>query len=267
MNCGDVFSPATMRKRPLYISFGMPKSGSTLAFQLTRTMLELAGVDQSKIGEGIVDAKTKINYVHRLDGPSLKELLVDARKRQGPIAIKTHSRVFPKVESAFKRGAMFGHAVFRDPRDVVLSMLDAARDGRDWGGNQDGTFRTVADTVGRVRSGIEIFKKWAALPHVMPIHYERVAFDTERVANEIATQLGIETDIPRAIEIATGREFTQLNQGKSQRWRTEMDPADARMLEKEFGEYIATWCEDIPSVPKPRKPASGFLAKWFPRRS
>jgi len=265
MNCGDAISHA-MRKRPLYISFGMPKSGSTLAFQLTRTMLELSGIDQSKIGEGIVDEKTNINYVHKLDGPSLNALIVEARNLPGPIAIKTHSRLFPKVAGAFKRGAVFGHAVCRDPRDVALSMLDAARDGRDWGSSRDGTFRTVADTVERLRSGIEIFKRWVALPNVMPIHYERVAFDTETVAAEIAAQLGIETDIPRAVEIATGREFTQLNRGKSQRWKTEMDPADARMLEREFREYIETWCCDVPSAPKARKPAVGFFAKWFSSR-
>ena len=256
--------PDAMIRLPLYISFGMPKSGSTLAFELTRTMLELAEIAQSKIGEGVTDPQTKINFVHKLDGPALDALTRDARKITGPIAIKTHSRVFPKVEKALIRGKLIGHAVCRDPRDMALSMLDAAKEGRAWGNSPNGPLRTVADTEKRIASCIEIFKKWAALPNIIPIHYERVAFDTETVAAQIAAQIGIETDIPRAIEIAS-RQFTQLNRGRSQRWKTEMDPADAKRLEQRFGNYIETYCSDIPAVPKPRKPPSRFFPDWLSR--
>lgn len=57
--------------------------------------------------------------------------------------------------------------------------------------------------------------------------------------------------------------FNQFNQGKSQRWKTEMDPADAKRLEGLFRDYIRNYCSEIPSAPKARKPATGFLAKWL----
>ena len=87
------------------------------------------------------------------------------------------------------------------------------------------------------------------------------------VAAEIAAQLGITVDIPKAIEIATGTKFTQLNRGKSQRWKSEMDRADARRLEVTFKDYIAKYCHDVPSAPKARKPPTGIFAKWFSRKS
>ncbi|MES2657080.1 MAG: sulfotransferase domain-containing protein [Verrucomicrobiota bacterium] len=256
-----------MTRSPLYLSYGMPKSGSTLAFELTRTMLELAGVPQVKIGEGITDPETKINFVHKLDGPGYEKLRDEAKAIARPIVIKTHSRLFPRLEKLLESGKLLGHAVCRDPRDMALSMLDAAREGRAWGGTEESRFKTVADTEKRLHKSIEMFTKWADSPNIMPIHYERLAFDTESVAAEIAAQLGITVDIPKAIEIATGTKFTQLNRGISQRWKTEMDPADARRLEKTFKSYIETYCHEVPAAPRVRKPPTGFLAKWFSKRS
>lgn len=255
-----------MTSSPLYLSYGMPKSGSTLAFELTRTMLELAGVPQPKIAEGVTDPTNKINFVNRLDGAAYEKLREEAESVARPVVVKTHSRLFPRLEKLLLEGGLIGHAVCRDPRDMALSMLDAAREGRAWGGTDGCLFKTVADTEKRLHKSIQMFMKWAESPNIIPIHYERLAFDTETVAAEIAAQLGITVDIPKAIEIATGTKFTQLNRGKSQRWKTEMEPADARRLEVEFKDYIAAFCSDIPSAPKPRKPPAGLLAKWFPRK-
>jgi hypothetical protein len=250
-----------MTSSPIYLSYGMPKSGSTLAFELTRTMLELAGVPQIKIASGVTDPDTTINFVDKLDGEAFGMLREGAKEIARPIVIKTHSRLFPRVEKFLKTGQVHGHAVCRDPRDMALSMLDAAREGRSWGCG----FKTVADTESRLQKSIDTFMKWMESPNIMPIHYERLAFDTETVAAEIATQLGIAVDIQAAIEIATGTKFTQLNQGISQRWKTQMDPADARRLELRFKDYIGKYCHEIPEAPKPHKPPSGFLAKWIPR--
>jgi hypothetical protein len=258
---------SVMTRSPLYLSFGMPKSGSTLAFQLTRTLLELAGVAQDKIAEGITAAETKINFVQKLDGSALDKLLDEAVNSPGPRVIKTHSRIFPRVEAALKHGAIIGHAVCRDPRDIALSMLDAARENRDWGASQEGPYQMVADTEKRLHTSVNMFLKWAATPNVMVICYERLAFDTESVAAEIAAQLGITVDIPRAIEIVTGSRFTQFNRGRSQRWKTEMDPTDASRLEVEFKDYIEAYCQDVPTRIKTRKPRSGWLKKWLARNS
>lgn len=241
----------------------MPKSGSTLAFELTRTMLEMAGVPQLRIAEEVTDAS---NFVQTLNRPALMKLKRAAV--DGPVVIKTHSQLFPPVANGLRRGTLIGHAVCRDPRDLALSMLDAARDGRAWGAGPDGKFRTVADTVKRLHTCVRIFQKWAATPHVIPIHYERLAFDTPAVAAEIAAQLGISVDIPRAIQTATHSKFTQLNRGIPQRWKTEMDPVDARRLEVEFQDFIGTYCQEIPPTPTPRKPASRFsFPRWFARNS
>lgn len=257
--------PAPMTSSPLFLSYGMPKSGSTLAFELTRTMLELAGVPQDKLGGGVISTTADVNFVLELNGESFKALKEQTRSLAKPLVIKTHSKLFPRVKNALASGAVLGHAVCRDPRDIALSMLDAAREGRAWGTGPDGPFRTVADTEKRLHAGIRHFLAWAETPNVMPIHYERLAFDTAAVAGEIATQLGIETDLERVIGIVTREKFTQLNQGISQRWKTQMDPSDARRLEKQFADFIGRFCADVPQHPAPVMPKARFFTGWFRR--
>lgn len=241
----------------------MPKSGSTLAFELTRTLLELAGVSQDRLAE---DLTSPSNFVHKLDGAAFRKLLDESKNSPGPRVIKTHSRLFPRVETALERGTVMGHAVCRDPRDMALSMLDAAQEGRAWGTSQDGIYQTVAATEKRLHASIRLFQKWAATPNVMVIRYERLAFDTESVAAEIAAQLGITVDISKAVEIATGSKFTQFNRGQSQRWKTEMAAADVQRLEVEFKDYIEAYCQDVPVEIKTRKPRAGWFSRWFARK-
>lgn len=255
-----------MTEVPFYLSFGTPKSGSTLAFELTRTMLEMAGISQAKVGNGTTQAKAEINFIDKLDGPAYNKLRDEAGTRERPLVIKTHSRLFPRLEKLLASGKLIGHAVCRDPRDMALSMLDAAREGRAWGGAGGKSFETVADIEPRLHKSVESFTKWAQSPNILLLHYERLAFDTETVASEIAAQLGITVDITRAIEIATGKKFTQFNQGISQRWKTQMDPADARRLGTVFKDFIETYCHDVPEVLRPRKPATGILSRLFRKR-
>ena len=253
-----------MTDSPLYISYGMPKSGSTLAFELTRTMLELSAIPQKIIEDEVVDSRSsKVNFVRRLDGPALDALRGKISMLAKPLAIKTHSKLFPRMRQELMEGRMIGHAVCRDPRDMALSLLDAAREGRAWGSGPDGPFRSVNDTIKRLHTNIATFRAWAAAPNILAIHYERLAFDTEAVAGEIAAQIGIDVNLPEVVRIATKERFIQLNHGKSQRWKSQMDPGDALRLEKEFKDYIDTFCSEIPENKEPAKPRTKFFTGWF----
>jgi hypothetical protein len=255
-----------MIQAPFYLSFGTPKSGSTLAFQLTKTMLEMAGIPQPRIANDAIKSVGGVNYVDRLDGSAYDDLHQAVGAQAHLIAIKTHSRLFPRIEKLLASGKLIGHAVCRDPRDMALSMLDAAREGRSWGGAGGVIYRSVSDTEDCLRRSVDLFTKWAQSPNIMPLHYERLAFDTESVAREIAMQLGITVDIPKAIQIATGRKFTQFNRGISERWKTQMEPSDAQRLGEIFKDFIKTYCSDVPAVPVAHKPQGRLLIRLLKRR-
>lgn len=233
----------------LYLSYGMPKSGSTLAFELVRTLLEVAGHPQAPLPPALVDPKHGINFIRELDSATLEAALEAVPDTGALLAIKTHSRIPANARSLLACGRIIGHAVCRDPRDIALSMLDAARDGRAWGKGPEGPYRHVRDTIPRIRSQVNHFLAWASSPHILPLHYEQIAYNTGATAARIADQLGLSVDLPRVLEIVARERFTQKNRALPQRWKSEMSPEDANLLADEFGDFIRNHCSDIPDSP------------------
>ena len=67
---------SAVRGRPLiYISYGITKSGSTLAFQLARTILDLAGFAQVRLSDTATVPGRRINFVERIT-PAIEASLV-----------------------------------------------------------------------------------------------------------------------------------------------------------------------------------------------
>jgi hypothetical protein len=107
------------------------------------------------------------------------------------------------------------------------------------------------------------------LSYGMPKSGSTLAFELTRTMLELAgvpqEKLGIEADLERVIRIVTREKFTQLNQRISQRWKTQMEPSDARRLERKFADFIGKYCADVPQCPAPIKPKAQFFTGWFRR--
>lgn len=244
----------------LYISYGMPKSGSTLAFELTRTMLEMAGGNQDKLSVAAILPDSPINFVKTLDKPTLENLQQASTSRSTPCVIKTHSKLFPCAARQLRSGRLIGQAVCRDPRDIALSMLDAAHENRAWGNGPKGPFRRAEETIPRIRAQVNHYLAWAACDNILLLHYEQLAFNTAAAAARIAAQLDIQVNITKAIHTVAHERFTQKNRAIPQRWKSEMKPEDAMIIETEFAEFIASHCSDLPTNPVVHTPKKW----WFP---
>ena len=227
-----------MRRAAIYLSYGMPKSGSTLAFELARTILEQAGVPQHKLAGGATHPGHPINFVRDMNGEAIGKLADAIPPGAGPVVIKTHSHLFPKVGRMLEDGRLTGHAVWRDPRDIALSMLDAAREGRAWGSGPSGPFRVVADTLPMLRQQVNAFEQWSACRGVIALNYEQLAFDTPAAAQRIAAQLGVQVDLKTVVRIVLTERFTQRNRGLRARWKSEMAAADAELVATEFAGFL-----------------------------
>src|SRR4029077_18506857 len=111
------------------------KSGSTLAFELVKGMLESVGQAQTRLPDGPVDAGRRNNYIDSLDAPRIDALLASIGSRS--IAVKTHcgfrDQLFPLLEERQACGELQIVASYRDPRDICLSLLDAGSRARSRG--------------------------------------------------------------------------------------------------------------------------------------
>src|SRR6185437_5652421 len=120
-------------QRMLVLCYGIQKSGSTLAFELVRGVLESAGFEQPFLrnerfkGDVSIPAAAR-NYVEGVTQEKIVEL-TDIIGPDRKIAVKTHggfrAKMFPWLEEMQARAALQIIVSWRDPRDICLSLLDA----------------------------------------------------------------------------------------------------------------------------------------------
>lgn len=228
----------------IYFSYGMQRAGSTLAFELTRQIYEQMGFAQRKLADGLAAPKSSVNFLRKEELETLDRLVAEVERRRVPLVVKLHARPTPLVEQLLAEGRALAHAVCRDPRDLLAALLDAGETSRRVGRESFAHNRTIDETLGNLRRNVKTFEAWAALPAVLPLHYDDVAFETRLTVLRLCDQIGCRLD-PAAIEtkVKEGR-FTQMNKGVLQRWRRDLDAEMADALGAEFAAFIQRYGDE-----------------------
>ena len=236
-----------MKKPNVYICFGMPKSGSTLAFQLSRAVARQGGHRPDPKGE-YIDERGDLTSVCRDWSAPMLERLIEASENAGRmIVIKTHRPPSEAVRTAVGQGVVRVQAVCRDPRDIALSMVDMGTKGDSWGRVGKGKIvRAPSDVRHRIADQIETFHQWADLSDALVLNYERVAFDTKGSARRIADHMDLRA-WPWRVAREVRRDKSNFNKGKPLRHHSEMAASIAADWQEQFGDFIRTYCSDIPT--------------------
>lgn len=238
----------------LFISYGLTKSGSTLAFQLTSVALEQAGFAQPRLTVPGLVVAPRINAIEHVNAEQARLLRAELAAIGHPVVVKTHTRPDPALAEMVRAGQALLHVVLRDPRDIALSMLDNGRQSRARGKPAFAEFHTLADTFRGLDDQLETFARWAALPGAQVLRYDMLAFDTQRAAQAILTHLNLPGDA-RAIaqEVLTNR-FTQRNVARPGRHRDEMSEADSAAFRARYAGFYDRYF-DPAMLDKPAEPA------------
>lgn len=252
--------------RPLiYFSYGMTKSGSTLAFELARSALVLAGFDQPRLSLNAVLNRKKLNFCAHIDEKVAAALTSEARAIGHTIAIKTHTRADPSVVRLLQDGQATAHAVYRDPREIALSMLDHGAKSRANGRPGFVEFVTLADTIDNIRHQINSLKSWLSLPNVRPLYYDDVAFDMDATTALILSEMNLDQDPEAVMRMATKERFTQRNKARRARYLDEMSEADSARFKQIFAGFYETLIDNRAALPRDGSPvisADAELCDW-----
>lgn len=226
--------------RPLlYFSYGMTKTGSTLAFQMVRSALDICGFPQDRLDLDVVDRSLRDNnFVNHITPDQLEQLKNEAKKRGYPIALKTHMRPDPCVVEMIQSGEAVAHASYRDPRDMILSMLDHAEKSRFEGLDNFAELADLEQTLVNVRHQFDSLTAWLRLPGTMPLYFEDLGFKTAQSLRRILERLDLNFDPELLSDIVLNHRFTQKNKGVKIRFETEMKPEDSARIAKEFSPFI-----------------------------
>lgn len=229
----------------IVVSASMKKAGSGWYFNLTNDLLVAAG------NESVRDLRTRYGLDGLLKGGNCQvdlsyasrlPRLVPPLMRGQTFAVKTHGRPRFPLQSLMRLGLAKATYIYRDPRDVALSMIDHGRELRDEGNDANVLARieTLEDALAHIRDdAIEIWTQWQNVGGVHMVRYEDLLTDTEGELRRLADYL--ELDVPASTYQALTAKYDRrsknddhdenlhFNAGIAARYRQALDE-DARAL-------------------------------------
>jgi hypothetical protein len=248
----------------IYISYGMPKSGSTLAFELTKVILELNGFKQKRLSRAAIPTDEPVNAADALNAANLEAIEREAAALGYPIVVKTHHALTPDVRAWIAEGRIHGHCVYRDLREIALSMMDHGARARARGRKAFSAIGSIEDALRNIRRQVPVFQDWARQPGFVPLYYDDVAFETQATVRRLCAQMKLEADPARVERRVKRWRFTQYNKGVRGRFH-EMAPQDGERILREFQAYYEAFIHPHGPPPPPPEPERGLWGKLLRR--
>ena len=239
------------------LSAGMRKAGSLWYYSLIRDLLVATGHagasdldDRFPAAPFVADGKMKCG---RLTVPTLARLgAAAALGRSFPV--KTHSRPHRGLRLLMAGGRFRATYVYRDPRDVALSLLDHARHARAEGVDLDLTsLDDLRDALVMVERELDAWEQWMDYDEVLKVRYEDLVADTSGEVARLADHLGVtvsDAEIEaiaapydrRALAAADHRPVfnaVHFNKGRPGRHRSDLAPEQRALCEARIGPRLS----------------------------
>lgn len=231
----------------VFVSYGMVKSGSTLAFEYMRGMHEASGWPQERLPLTLLPKPSSINFAGPQDDMTLLRRHAESTGR--PVVVKTHSAPTASILAGLREGWLRAHATYRDPRDMVLSLLDAGARARARSAERGfAGIETVEDALRAVRRNSDVLHRWLEAPGVQPLLYDDLAFDPVPTVRRMGRHARLRVAAAAIVRRVTKDRFTQLNKGRPMRHSDEMDPALSERLRGEFAPFFDHLLERRPRL-------------------
>jgi hypothetical protein len=213
----------------IVISYGMTKSGSTLAFELCKAVLEQRGFQQRRLPDGVVTAGHHINFQNDVSLAVLKGLLKEVAPEE-IIAIKVHCAVggaeIPFIESAIADKQMKVHVNLRDPREICLSLIDAGAKAREKNRAAFSEIAGLEDAAKAASRQLKSCRRWGSIEGALYLFYNEVAFDSAVAVRQICADFGFPALTDEELAIVLNRvfkeAFTQRNKAVKDRYKDEL---------------------------------------------
>lgn len=229
------------------LSNAMGKSASSLLFWYTREIVELAfpenGIQHVREMNKANKFRGVGNFVNPLDDNTVDRLLAISQE-QGPIVIKSHSSLSPRLVSLISSGEIIATFAFRDPRDMMLSAIDHHLRRKADGFVEFQGFTNVMDSMDAASWWCEIACRWVESGLATLFRYEDTVSQPLRTIQRIRDTIGVDVDDATLEKIVRDEEArktlgrNQFNKGAVTRFRDEMTPEEIAQCAASLGHYI-----------------------------
>lgn len=227
----------------LYISYGQPKSASTFVTQLIDGIIGTqTGISSQAVREKFLPERLWHHY-QELNGDQFSQInsLIPPK---AATYFKSHLPPDNIIKRMVEANLICACASFRDPRDIALSILDAAA--RDRANGTDRPFFTskysIGDTLKPIARQIDILRQWLEIDNVLLIPYKMIANNAYFVARSISNQLGYhDLRLDHVVDtfLSDKSNIAEFNKGVEDRYKTEMSEDDLNLFSEKFSSGIA----------------------------
>jgi len=225
----------------IVLSYGMTKSGSTLAFELCKSILQQKGFEQRRLPDNVVAPGHHINFINDVSIPVLGRALEEVSSTE-IIAIKTHAAVqqaaIPFIETAISQGQMKVQVNLRDPREICLSLVDAGAKAREKNRAAFSEIQSLEDAAKVASQQLVSCRRWGSIAGALHLFYNEVAFDTPLAVRQICTDFGFQTFNDEELKIVLDRvfndAFTQRNKAVKDRYKDDLTIRQNEFLLREL---------------------------------
>jgi len=228
----------------------MTRSASTLTFHLTKTALELAGYPQPKFSLDAIAPQRKINFVQNISDNQADEIKALVHELGYPIVLKTHTRPNPAVVKMVQNGDALAHAIYRDPRDMALSMMEHGVKSRANGKPAFQEIETLEDALKGIRNQTDSLTAWLRLPRTMPLYFDDIIAKTEQIAERILDHLKIPGNPKEISRVALKKRFALRNNIRTARHISEMSTQNSERIATEFAPLFDSFVKNRNDLPR-----------------
>ena len=225
----------------LFISYGMTRSGSTLAFETEKAILEKYGMSQEKIMiEGLENwIENYLPEKYLSDINSLKK--INEETGTNFVVFKTHGAANEKLLNFIRKFKIPVTISVRDPKDIVVSLLEISKKNRSI--NETGFINIISfkDALKNIEEDLWRLETWRPLIEegiAKVIPYEETIKDAEILIEYLADITSKPKLLISDIREITKKRFTQFNVGVSGRGQKSLNQVEIFRVEKNINERL-----------------------------
>ena len=229
----------------IILSYGMPKSASSFAFQLVCEMARLEGFDQFKLRTEYFEGEAQDAF-QMLNDNNFPEF-VNAVPRDGLCVIKTHGAYCKAIEVALDEGRARALATFRDPLDIAVSLLDTGEserarpeaEQRAWFAN----IHTLTDTLKTIDWSVSEADKWLSDDSVVNVSYRSLFEDPLAVATDLQAHFDLGDHAAEVCDrlLSDKTRILEYNVGGIGRWKNRLSDPEADFLKERYESFRTKW--------------------------
>lgn len=237
----EYIEPGYPPYRMILLSNSIPKSGSTHLANLQEDILSHCNV---KSGQRTLRDYFQGRYIPKPSIPVLYNLR-RINQQKGSIIVKCHWAFSQKLDLFCRHTDTKMTMTYRDPRDIILSMIDHGKRTRE-SNDPSGPFsdvHNVVDSLPVMIKMMEGLQLWQRKAYMHFIKYEDFISDKFTTLKEMISFLGWElndNDLRKIIESHEKSKKTShnFNKGTTERWRDEMNDFEKEICLKAFESHL-----------------------------